>query len=81
MVTGRIFYIDTENLVPDEPSTILELRVEFFGQERNVADALGFPNTYSRGNRAGLRLGIDSEGELYLLTKGDGRVRKMAPST
>ncbi len=46
-----------------------------------MADALGFPNTYSRGNRAGLRLGIDSEGELYLLTKGDGRVRKMAPST
>ena len=81
MVTGRIFYIETENLVAGDPTTILELSVEFFGQERNVADALGFPNTYSRGNRAGLRLGIDSQGELYLLTKGDGRIRKIVPST
>ena len=81
MVTGRVFYIDTKNLVPGEPAEIRELRIEFFGQERNVADALGFPNTYSRGNRAGLRLGIDSQGELYFLTKGDGRVRKIVPIT
>ncbi|NKB32857.1 MAG: sugar dehydrogenase [Pseudomonadales bacterium] len=79
MVTGRVFYIDTDNLEPGNPATILELRVEFFGFERNVADALGFPNTYSRGNRAGLRLGIDSAGELYFLTKGDGKIRKMVP--
>lgn len=79
MVTGRVFYIDTDNLEPGGSATITELRVEFFGQERNVADALGFRNTYSRGNRAGLRLGIDSKGELYFLTKGDGRVRKMVP--
>ncbi|MDD9891615.1 MAG: PQQ-dependent sugar dehydrogenase [Gammaproteobacteria bacterium] len=81
MVTGRVFYIDTDNLEPGNPATILELRVEFFGVERNVADALGFPNTYSRGNRAGLRLGIDSQGELYFLTKGDGKIRKMVPAS
>jgi len=81
MVTGRVFYIDTDNLEPDNPATILELRIEFFGFERNVADALGFPNTYSRGNRAGLRLGIDSKGELYFLTKGDGKIRKMVPAS
>ena len=79
MVTGRVFYIDTNNLEADNPATILELRIEFFGVERNIADALGFPNTYSRGNRAGLRLGIDSQGELYFLTKGDGKIRKMVP--
>lgn len=81
MVTGRVFYIDTDDLEPGNPATILELRVEFFGFERNVADALGFPNTYSRGNRAGLRLGIDSVGELYFLTKGDGGIRKMVPAS
>jgi glucose/arabinose dehydrogenase len=81
MVTGRVFYIDTEDLEAGNPTIIKELRIEFFGQERNVADALGFPNTYSRGNRAGLRLGIDLKGELYFLTKGDGRVRKMIPSS
>ena len=77
MVTGRVFYIDTDNLEPGNPTTISELRVNFAGYERNVADAVGFPNTYSRGNRAGLRLGIDSQGELYFLTKGDGRIRKI----
>jgi len=81
MVTGRVFYIDTDNLEPGNPATILELRVEFFGVERNVADAVGFPNTYSRGNRAGLRLGIDSAGELYFLTKGDGKIRRMIPAS
>ncbi|MBM86773.1 MAG: hypothetical protein CMQ41_00180 [Gammaproteobacteria bacterium] len=81
MVTGRVFYIDAGNLEPGNPATILELRVEFFGFERNVADALGFPNTYSRGNRAGLRLGIDSVGELYFLTKGDGMIRRMVPAS
>ena len=81
MVTGRVFYIDTDGLEAGNPTTIKELRIEFFGHERNIADALGFPNTYSRGNRAGLRLGIDSKGELYFLTKGDGRVRKMIPGS
>lgn len=81
MVTGRVFYIDTDNLEPGNPATISELRIEFFGVERNIADAIGFPNTYSRGNRAGLRLGIDSAGELYFLTKGDGKIRKMVPAS
>ena len=77
MVSGRVFYIDTGNLQPGNPATISELRIEFAGYERNVADALGFPNTYARGNRSGLRLGIDSRGELYFLTKGDGRIRRV----
>ena len=77
MVTGRVFYIDTDNLQPGNPAIISELRVNFAGYERNVADAIGFPNTYGRGNRADLRLGIDSQGELYFLTKGDGRIRKV----
>ena len=77
MVTGRVFYIDTDNLEPGNPTTIRELRVTFAGYERNVADAVGFSNTYAFGNRAGLRLGSDSQGELYFLTKGDGRVRKV----
>jgi len=30
--------------------------------------------------RADLRFGIDEEGEIYLLTKGDGWVRKLVPA-
>jgi len=81
MVTGRVFFIDTENLRPDEPASIQELRVIINGREQNMADAVGFPNTYSRGNRAGLRQGIDSKGELYFLTKGDGWVRKLTSNS
>ena len=77
MVSGRVFYIDTRNLEPGNPATIQELRINFEGRERNLADALGFPNTYARGNRGGVRLGIDSTGELYFLTKGDGWIRKL----
>ena len=79
MVTGRVFHIDTGDLQAGNPADIQELRIRFAGSERNIADAVGFPNTYTIGNRAGLRLGIDSRGELYFLTKGDGRIRKLAP--
>lgn len=77
MVTGRIFYIDVEGLVAGDLAEIRELRVMIGGDEVNLAEAVGFPNTYGRGNRAGLRLGIDASGELYLLTKGDGWVRRL----
>ncbi len=77
MVTGRIFFIDVEGLNTSSPAEISELRVMIGGEEVNLAEAVGFPNTYGRGNRAGLRLGIDGRGELYLLTKGDGWVRRL----
>lgn len=77
MVTGRVFYIATENLEAGDPALIQELRVIIDDEERNLAEALGFPNTYARGNRADIRLGIDSRGELYLLSKGDGWVRRL----
>ncbi len=77
MVTGRVFYADSNGLEAGKPGLIQELRIRFDGREQNVADAVGFPNTYGRGNRAGLRLGMDADGELYLLTKGDGWVRKL----
>ena len=79
MVTGRIFYISIEDLEPGHPALVTELRVHIDGVEVNLADTVGFPNTYGRGNRAGLRMGIDSQGELYLLTKGDGWIRSLRP--
>jgi len=46
-------------------------------QEVNIAEEIGMANTYGGGRRADLRLGIDADGELYLLTKSDGWVRKL----
>ena len=77
---GRVLYIDADGLVSGQLVEIRELRLVVDGQERDLADAVGNPNTYAPGGRADARLGIDSAGELYLLTKSDGWVRKLGPA-
>ena len=74
---GRIFSIATDALRPGHPTPIEELRLTFDGEERALLDLVGFGNTYHGGVRADLRLGLDAAGELYLLTKGDGWIRKL----
>ena len=75
---GRLFAIDADGLVAGQPADILEVRLTFDGVERELADVAGYPNTYRPGLRVDSRLGIDHDGELYLLTKGDGWIRKLA---
>lgn len=78
LVNGRLFYMDSTNLEPGSQAEIKELRVRIDGAERALLEVLGYPNTYAPGKmRVDLRLGIDAAGELYLLTKGDGRIRKL----
>ena len=81
MVQGRLFYFDIHNLTPGKPALLKELRVFIDGREQGIREAFGYPNTYAPGTlRADLRLGMDGEGELFLLTKGDGRVRRLIAS-
>lgn len=77
MVTGRIFYAESEDLQAGSPGRINELAIRLDGKEADMGDAVGMANTYGGGKRADLRLGIDADGELYLLTKSDGWVRKL----
>ena len=74
---ARVFVIDADALESGQPAQITELQLVIADQERDLVDVGGFPNTYDTGNRNDTRLGIDSAGELYLLTKGDGWVRKL----
>ena len=81
IVTGRLFYIDTASLEPDAPTTIFELDVTVDGETGTLADIAGHRNT-SPGHapytqRVDLRISTDAEGELYILTKGDGWIRKL----
>ena len=78
---GRLFAIDTDDLAPGKPTSIEEVRLLFDGKERDLMDVAGFRNTYYGPDyrRVDLRLGIDHRGELYLLTKGDGWIRKLVP--
>ena len=77
ITNGRIFTIETDALRPGYPTPIEELRLMFDGEEGALLDVVGFGNTYHGGLRADLRLGLDAAGELYLLTKGDGWIRKL----
>ena len=79
IVRGRIFYIDASDPVPGEYQQIRELRLSFDGEERPLADVTSMNNSYAAGKRVDLRLGRDRHGELYMLTKADGWVRKLVP--
>ena len=85
LVLGRIFAMDATNPTPGTPARIEEVRITFDGQERDLADVAAYPNPYRPGDTRGrvdLRLGIDQDGELYLLTKGDGWIRRLtSPAT
>ena len=75
---GRLFHIDTAELQPGVPVSVRELRVRVDGMEGGLAEVAGHADSYRPGTvRVDLRLGQDSKGELYMLTKGDGRVRKL----
>ncbi len=80
---GRLFVINADELEAGGATEITEVRLVLEGREQNLADAVGAPNPYrgNAGNRVDLRLGIDSAGELYLVTKSDGWVRKLVPAT
>ena len=80
IVRGRVFYIDTTDLVPDEPADISELKIYFDSEDVKIEDIAGIANTYISGEqRVDLRLSVDAAHELYILTKGDGWIRKLAP--
>ncbi|NKC01286.1 MAG: hypothetical protein GKR90_22695 [Pseudomonadales bacterium] len=80
LVLGRIFYVDAALLENGKPQHPVELRIRFAGIERPVIKEVGYENTYAPIQRADLRLAIDTEKELYMLTKGDGQIRKLVPA-
>lgn len=68
-------------LIPGEPTTIYELQMLFDGEESTMSDEAGMSNTYWHHSphlrRVDLRISVDRHGEMYLLSKGDGWIRKI----
>ncbi len=68
-------------LIPGEPTTIYELQLLFNGEEGTMSDVAGMSNTYLQHSphlrRVDLRVSVDRHGEMYLLSKGDGWIRKI----
>jgi len=77
---GRIFYANVNNLPLDQSDMSLdvsqkihELRLFYKGAEKNVLEILNYDS------RADLSLGIDEQGEIYLVTQRDGMIRRLLP--
>ena len=76
IVQGRLFAIDAQRLDLKAPNPIVELRLAVNETQRSLADVSGFRHFHHR-RRVDARLGIDHNGDLYILTKGDGWIRKL----
>ncbi len=70
IVHGRLFYVQTADLRPGKRAPIQEWRVAVGGKPTTFAELCGDP-------RIQLRFGRDQAGELYLLTKTDGRLYRL----
>ena len=71
IVSGRIFYVDVADLVEGSQATILELTLlDESDLEITLLDLVP-------GSRVDLRFGIGQDGEIYVLSKADGKVRRL----
>jgi glucose/arabinose dehydrogenase/mono/diheme cytochrome c family protein len=68
--TGRMFYLDTNELQPVKKATIHELLI-------TIDNKLARLKEICKNQRVDLHFGRDAQGELYVLTKEDGRIYKI----
>ena len=73
IVTGRIYYVAVSSLRQGAQAVLRELNLRRNGRPVTLTGLLGNP-------RADLRLGQDEAGEIYVLTKRDGKIRRLAPA-
>jgi len=71
---GRLFYINTGEIKQGKQTPIKEWRIALNGVTRTLAELCG-------SERTDLHFGRDSRGELYILTKADGKLYKLVSAT
>jgi hypothetical protein len=67
---GRVFAVLESELALGKQATITEVQLELDGVGGDLRSFVG-------NNRADLRWGRDADGEIYLMTKTDGKIRKV----
>jgi glucose/arabinose dehydrogenase len=73
IVSGRIYATDVSQLVDGRQATFFELPLQYKGQPQTLLQIV-------RADRADLRFGIDDAGEIYVLSKRNGIVYRLARS-
>jgi len=69
--TGRLFYTDIADMKQGKLAVIKEWKITINNQPRTLKEACG-------SGRVDLHFGRDMQGELYILTKADGKLYKLA---
>jgi mono/diheme cytochrome c family protein len=70
IVKGRIFYVEASDLKIGSQATIKELKVSIDGKVTTMIDLSG-------AQKVDMRFGRDHTGELYVMSKPDGKVYKV----
>lgn len=68
--SGRLFYIEMADVKPGKLAPIKEWKMSLNGTQTSFKDIIG-------NGRIDLHFGKDAKGEIYLLTKADGKVYKL----
>ncbi|NND33964.1 MAG: c-type cytochrome [Saprospiraceae bacterium] len=72
IVRGTLFYINTDEMSLGSQAKVHKWNIAVSGKPTNLIDICG-------SSRVDLRFGQDSNDELYIMTKADGKIYKMAP--
>jgi glucose/arabinose dehydrogenase len=68
--SGRLFYVAIDDIALGKQALIHEWKISVDGVDKTLKDLCG-------NDRVDLHFGRDSNGELYILTKADGKVYKI----
>jgi len=71
IASGRIFCVDVARLTDGASAPFYELPLRHQGRARTLLQIV-------KADRADLRFGMDDRGEIYVLTKQDGMIRRLA---
>jgi glucose/arabinose dehydrogenase len=71
--SGRLFYVDVPTLDPRRDATIKEWSIQLDGKPTTFKEICG------KDARIDLHFGRDAHGEMYVMTKYDGKLYKMVP--
>jgi glucose/arabinose dehydrogenase/mono/diheme cytochrome c family protein len=74
IASGKLFFVNIKDLKLGKQAVIKKWRISLKGVPTTLAQLCG-------NSRVEMRFGMDSKGELYLLTKADGKVYKLVHAT
>jgi len=72
--TGKLFFVQVKDLKLGKQATIQKWNVSMNGEPTTLAKLCG-------SDRVDMRFGMDSKGELYILTKADGKIYRLVNRT